>query len=203
MACIYILFSSSEPEKIRYIGRSKYDSYEPRLSRHLLNAKNGDKSHVCNWIRKSIDSNNLILAMILEANLSWEESIHKEIYYIKKYKKEGHDLTNMSNGGEGRGLGYKLPKETREKIGKYNKILMKAQHKKYKENGLVWGKDLGPKQRISDEIRQRIKQEKERGLSLREIARILDAEGIKTAYGGRWTASTINYVLNDNTEELK
>jgi DNA invertase Pin-like site-specific DNA recombinase len=76
-------------------------------------------------------------------------------------------------------------------------------HKDRRDRGLVWGKDLGPKQRISDEIRQRIKQEKERGLSLREIARILDAEGIKTAYGGRWTASTINYVLNNNTEELK
>jgi DNA invertase Pin-like site-specific DNA recombinase len=76
-------------------------------------------------------------------------------------------------------------------------------HKDRRDRGLVWGKDLGPKQRISDEIRQRIKQEKERGLSLREIARVLDSEGIKTAYGGRWTASTINYVLNDNTEELK
>jgi len=76
-------------------------------------------------------------------------------------------------------------------------------HKDRRDRGLVWGKDLGPKQRISEEIRQRIKQEKERGLSLREIARVLDSEGIKTAYGGRWTASTINYVLNDNTEELK
>ena len=76
-------------------------------------------------------------------------------------------------------------------------------HKDRRDRGLVWGKDLGPKQRISDELRQRIKDDRARGLSLREIARGLDADGLKTAYGGKWTASTINYVLNENTEEQK
>ena len=76
-------------------------------------------------------------------------------------------------------------------------------HKDRRDRGLVWGKDLGPKQRISDELRQRIKDDRARGLSLREIARGLDADGFKTAYGGKWTASTINYVLNENTEEQK
>ena len=76
-------------------------------------------------------------------------------------------------------------------------------HKDRRDRGLVWGKDLGPKQRISEELRQRIKNDRARGLSLREIARGLDADGLKTAYGGKWTASTINYVLNENTEEQK
>ena len=76
-------------------------------------------------------------------------------------------------------------------------------HKDRRDRGLVWGKDLGPKQRIPEELRQRIKADRERGLSLRAIARGLDAEGIKSAYGGSWTASTINYVLNENTEEQK
>ena len=76
-------------------------------------------------------------------------------------------------------------------------------HKDRRDRGLVWGKDLGPKQRIPEELRQRIKADRERGLSLSEIARALDAEDIKTAYGGKWTASTINYVLNENTEEQK
>jgi DNA invertase Pin-like site-specific DNA recombinase len=76
-------------------------------------------------------------------------------------------------------------------------------HKDRRDRGLVWGKDLGPKQRISEELRQRIKDDRARGLSLREIARGLDADGLKTAYGGKWTASTINYVLNENTEEQK
>jgi DNA invertase Pin-like site-specific DNA recombinase len=76
-------------------------------------------------------------------------------------------------------------------------------HKDRRDRGLVWGKDLGPKQRISEELRQRIKDDRARGLSLREIARGLDADGLKTAYGGKWTASTINYILNENTEEQK
>jgi DNA invertase Pin-like site-specific DNA recombinase len=76
-------------------------------------------------------------------------------------------------------------------------------HKDRRDRGLVWGKDLGPKQRISEELRQRIKDDRARGLSLRKIAQALDAEGVETAYGGKWTASTINYVLNNNTEELK
>jgi DNA invertase Pin-like site-specific DNA recombinase len=74
-------------------------------------------------------------------------------------------------------------------------------HKDRRDRGLVWGKDLGPKQRISEELRQRIKDDRARGLSLRKIAQALDAEGIETAYGGKWTSSTINYVLNENTEE--
>jgi hypothetical protein len=31
------------------------------------------------------------------------------------------------------------------------------------------------------------------------IARKLNAEGILAAYGGKWTASTIKYVLDRNT----
>jgi DNA invertase Pin-like site-specific DNA recombinase len=72
-------------------------------------------------------------------------------------------------------------------------------HKHRRDNGQVWGVDLGPKQLISDEIRNRIVAEKGKGLSLRAIARLLDAEGIPTAYGGKWTASSIKYVLDRNT----
>lgn len=203
MACVYILFLSDDPEKIRYVGRSKHNSHEARLKTHISNARNGDKSHVCNWIRKSIKNNSMVVGMTLETNLSWDKSAIREVYYIKKYKKEGNSLTNMSRGGEGRGIGYKLSNEARKRIGVHTKSSMKSQHENYRNNGLVWGKDLGPKQRISDEVRKRIKDDRAGGLSLRAIAQGLDAEDIKTAYGGKWTASTINYVLNENTEEQK
>jgi DNA invertase Pin-like site-specific DNA recombinase len=74
-------------------------------------------------------------------------------------------------------------------------------HKYRRDNGKVWGKDLGPKQLISDEVRSRISAEKDKGLSLRAIARLLDAEGVPTAYGGKWTASSIKYVLDRTTEQ--
>jgi len=74
-------------------------------------------------------------------------------------------------------------------------------HKYRRDNGKVWGKDLGPKQRISDEIRFRIFQLKSSGVSLHGIARLLNLEKIPTAYGGLWTASTIKYVLDRQKNE--
>ena len=56
---------------------------------------------------------------------------------------------------------------------------------------------------ISDEIRARIVAEREKGLSLRVIARMLDVEGIPTAYGGKWSASSIKYVLDRQSEKPK
>ena len=76
-------------------------------------------------------------------------------------------------------------------------------HKHRRDSGQVWGVDLGPKQLISDEIRSRIVAEREKGLSLRVIANMLQAEGIPTAYGGKWSASSIKYVLDQQSEELK
>jgi len=76
-------------------------------------------------------------------------------------------------------------------------------HKYRRDNGKVWGVDLGPKQLISDETRNRIVVEREKGLSLRAIARMLDVEGVPTAYGGKWSASSIKYVLDQQSEELK
>jgi DNA invertase Pin-like site-specific DNA recombinase len=76
-------------------------------------------------------------------------------------------------------------------------------HKHRRDSGKVWGVDLGPKQLISDEIRGRIVAEREKGLSLRIIARMLDVEGIPTAYGGKWSASSIKYVLDQQSEESK
>jgi DNA invertase Pin-like site-specific DNA recombinase len=76
-------------------------------------------------------------------------------------------------------------------------------HKHRRDSGQVWGVDLGPKQLISDEIRNRIVEEREKGLSLRAIANTLQAEGIPTAYGGKWSASSIKYVLDQQSEEPK
>lgn len=199
MSCVYALFSSSNPEHIRYIGRSKYDSHNKRLKTHILGAKYGDKGHVYNWIRKTINSGDTVLGVTLESGISWKQTAHREMYYIRKYKKDGHDLTNMSNGGEGRGLGYKLSEEARNRISESNKVLKKAQHSRYKEKGLVWGKDLGPKPLISDEIVQLIFTRRAEGKSLRAIARELDSSGTKAAYGGNWTASSINYILKNKT----
>ena len=72
-------------------------------------------------------------------------------------------------------------------------------HKHRRDSGKVWGVDLGPKKRISEDVLNRIYAEKAAGESMNGIARKLNAEGILAAYGGKWTASTIKYVLDRNT----
>ena len=72
-------------------------------------------------------------------------------------------------------------------------------HSDRRSQGKVWGVDLGPKQLISEDVRTRIVAEKDKGLSLRAIAHLLDTEGVPTAYGGKWAAGSIKYVLDQQS----
>lgn len=58
------------------------------------------------------------------------------------------------------------------------------------------GKRLGRPVEQTEEVRQRIAEERARGRSLRSIASGLDADNMPTARGGRWHASTIRRVLD-------
>lgn len=196
MPCVYVLFSTEDPESIRYVGRSKHDSHEKRLKVHLASARNGSKSHVHNWIRKTTNAGNQVLGITLETGLSWNKSARREVYYINKYKKQGHSLTNMSDGGEGRGIGYKLSEDARKSIGRHNHLLKKKQHEDYRKQGIIWGKDIGPKKRIPEEVVDYIRKRYNEGESLHGIARELNAKGILSGYGKKWSASSVKYVVD-------
>jgi DNA invertase Pin-like site-specific DNA recombinase len=75
-------------------------------------------------------------------------------------------------------------------------------HSDRRSRGKVWGVDLGPKKRISEEVLNRIYSEKAAGVSMNGIARILNAEGTPAAYGGKWSASSIKYVLDQKSGSL-
>ncbi len=68
-------------------------------------------------------------------------------------------------------------------------------HKYRRDSGKVWGKDLGPKKSVPEEVVFRIREEKALGVSLNGIARGLNADGIPTALNKKWSAATIKYVL--------
>jgi site-specific DNA recombinase len=53
------------------------------------------------------------------------------------------------------------------------------------------------------EMERSIISEKAAGVSMNGIARKLNAENIPAAYGGKWSASSIKYVLDQKSEELK
>lgn len=76
-------------------------------------------------------------------------------------------------------------------------------HKHRRDSGQVWGVDLGPKKRIPEAVLDRIYAERDAGTSMNGTARILNAEGIPAAYGGKWSASSIKYVLDQQSEEPK
>ncbi len=137
MAVVYALVASKEPETIRYIGRTKFDTPDKRLATHKRDAKAGGTYHIHNWIRKVEDDGDVVIAIILDGELTWEESATREIYWIAEYKARGYDLTNMTSGGDGapnlpeevrlvmsakaRGKGHPQSEETRRKISEAHK----------------------------------------------------------------------------------
>lgn len=57
-----------------------------------------------------------------------------------------------------------------------------------------WGIDLGPKPLIDGDIRERIKQLRDKGMSYHAIANHLNSEEIETSNGGeKWYASTVRH----------
>ena len=68
-------------------------------------------------------------------------------------------------------------------------------HEDRRQNGKVWGVDLGPLPLVKDDIRDRIVLEREAGLSFQEIANKLNFESVPTATGGsKWYKSTVRHL---------
>lgn len=68
-------------------------------------------------------------------------------------------------------------------------------HKDRRDRGLIWGKDLGPKDEVSEETMNLILQFRDNGVGLREIGRKLDFMGIKPPRGDQWSHVTIKRAI--------
>lgn len=117
MSYIYGLIDLREPDDIRYVGKTIEEMSE-RFDNHLWESKNYD-TYKDRWIR-------LVLRDGLQPTIFELEQCEKEIldiqeiHWIDKLKKEGHNLTNSTNGGTGgaTNTGKKFSKEWREKMSK-------------------------------------------------------------------------------------
>jgi DNA invertase Pin-like site-specific DNA recombinase len=69
-------------------------------------------------------------------------------------------------------------------------------HKDRRARGIKWGVDMGPKNKTSDEIKDRIKAERKLGKSYREIALGLNKDNIPTQNGGKWYATTVKNIVD-------
>jgi len=74
-------------------------------------------------------------------------------------------------------------------------LRQKDVHQDRKNNGKVWGVDLGPLPVVNESVTERINRERSLGLSYNSIAENLNKDAIPTALGGKqWHASTVRHV---------
>jgi hypothetical protein len=69
-------------------------------------------------------------------------------------------------------------------------------HKDRRDRGIVWGVDMGPKNRTLPEIKERIVAERAAGRSFGKIADGLNADGIPTQNNRKWYASTVKNIVD-------
>jgi DNA invertase Pin-like site-specific DNA recombinase len=72
-------------------------------------------------------------------------------------------------------------------------------HKDRRENGKIWGVDLGPLPLVGEDVRNKIVADREAGLSFQDIANKLNFESVPTATGGdKWHKSTVRHLYLRN-----
>ncbi len=86
---------------VRYVGFTS-KTLERRLAGHVRLAicKNSPINHRLNWIRSLIDSGKSPVILIVEtvSDSNWEE---RERFWISHFRKQGCDLVNGTDGGDG------------------------------------------------------------------------------------------------------
>jgi group I intron endonuclease len=143
----YTIYKLIDPisNEIRYIGLT-FNDLNQRLKSHCSEKS---KSHKSNWIQQ-LKSKGLkpIIESIEDNILSYDAVCYREIYWIEKYKSEGHPLTNMASGGN---KNKKMSDETRKKMSD------SAKNRNFK---LVLSDET--KILISERTKKRFKDDKER-----------------------------------------
>jgi len=117
-----IIYTLSDPQslQIRYVGVTKR-VLSKRIREHVRDAKNGIKTHRCNWIRQILQSNKYPFIEIVDQvnECEWE---FWEQYWISQFKQWGLSLVNKTIGGGGTlgNKGWKHTTESKERIRKSN-----------------------------------------------------------------------------------
>lgn len=145
----YTIYKLIDPisNEIRYIGLT-FNDLKQRLKSHYYE---NSKSHKSNWIQQLKSRGLKPLIESIEDNiLSYAEVCEREIYWIEKYKLEGHPLTNMATGGN------KNKKMSIDSI----KKMSNAQIERYKTYKKV--NSLETRQKISKSSKKRFEDESER-----------------------------------------
>ena len=110
VVAIYALCDSDE--SVRYVGKTIQYLHQ-RHKAHIRDAKRGGMRPVNRWLRREIDAGNGLTIKLLEyAGADWSE---RESFWIAKYRADGADLLNLTDGGEGL-HGHKFTQVHRDRI---------------------------------------------------------------------------------------
>jgi hypothetical protein len=226
MSCVYGLISTKEPDRIRYIGISKNDDANKRLASHLRSARSDKRLlhlPVYKWINKHEFEGHAIGYVIIDSGLSWGEACHLEMEHIREYRLLDDGMLNMTDGGEGF-YGGNHSEESREKMRAYWTLerreaqrertknrpahifteeelqrmseIATSTHKKRRESGLVWGLDVGPKDKTPKAVKDRIINERNAGKSFNQISDGLNKDEVPTANGGKWYPTSVKNIVD-------
>jgi DNA invertase Pin-like site-specific DNA recombinase len=69
-------------------------------------------------------------------------------------------------------------------------------HEDRRKRGVVWGVDMGPKNKTPEEIRQRVMSERASGASYRKIADGLNRDAIPSQNGRQWYPTTVKNLVD-------
>lgn len=111
---ITFIYTLEDPDthEIRYVGKT-VKSLNDRLTGHIYSCRR-EHNHRTNWIKSVLKRDKKPLIKLVDS-CSWSKSQELECYWISKFKKQGANLVNMTDGGEGN-LGLKLSKERLAKL---------------------------------------------------------------------------------------
>ena len=69
-------------------------------------------------------------------------------------------------------------------------------HKDRRARGVVWGKDMGPRNTTSDDLKEFIVLQRDIGKTYQQIADLLNDKGEPTKNGGKWYPTTVKNIYN-------
>lgn len=117
MSSRYIIYALSDPrtEEPRYIGKSSSGLIRARSHMYPSSLIKKDNPYKNNWLRKLKKLGLKPIIEIVEELPSEENAGDAEKFYIAYFRYLGFRLTNLTEGGEGKG-GYTVSEKTKKKI---------------------------------------------------------------------------------------
>lgn len=106
-------------DRVRYVGKT-VRSPRKRHNEHIMDAMRKARLPVHRWIRSLYERGSWSCLWHLERVPESEDWAARERHWIKKFREEGHDLLNLTDGGEGL-PGHTRSPETRAAIAAGNR----------------------------------------------------------------------------------